>query len=83
MKHIIDQNGTYMYFDKHGNEIKAGDKVIYNSGRIEKVYETEEGLLGTDATNPLWIELGKAYECEYGIYPFEVAELKEIEKVVE
>lgn len=27
-------------------------------------------MLGTDATNPIWIEKGRAVPCEYGIYPF-------------
>lgn len=57
------------YFDINGNEIHAGDYVMMN-GRKEKVYLTENNELGIDATNPTWIERGKASPCDYGIYPF-------------
>lgn len=59
------------YFDINGVEIKEGDFVIISDGGIaRKVYETAYGELGIDATNPAWIESGRAVECEYGIYPF-------------
>ena len=38
---------------------------------MQRVYATENGELGTDATNPKWIKSGRAVPCEYGIYPFE------------
>lgn len=57
------------YYDMNGVEILEGD-TIYMNGRNRKVYKTEEGYLGIDATNPTWIESGKAVECEYGVYPF-------------
>ena len=61
------------YFDRHGVEIHD-DMVIQFTGedRPQKVYVTEDGELGTDATNPLWIEKGRAVECEYGVYPLTV-----------
>ena len=66
----IDYSGKRpKYFDDNGKEINAGDTILYN-GREEKVYLTTEGELGTDATNPHWIETGRAVPCEYGIYPF-------------
>lgn len=58
-----------IYKDMNGREIHEGD-VVYMDGRNRKVYATEDGYLGTDATNPVWIESGKAVECEYGIYQF-------------
>ena len=61
------------YFDKNGNEIHEGD-TVYLNGREEKVYLTEDNELGVDATNPKWIETGRAVECEFGIYPFCVAD---------
>ena len=67
------------YFDKNGKEIFAGDTIKYLDGTKEKVYLTEKGTLGTDATNPLWIEKGRAVPCEYGIYPLTEAELAEVE----
>ena len=69
------------YFDKNGKEITEGCRVKYPSGTIRKVYLTENGELGTDATNPLWIENGRAVPCEYGIYPFEYGETEELEVV--
>ena len=57
------------YYDMNGNEIPNGDMVKID-GRVQKVYLTEDGYLGTDATNPLWIERGLAAVCEFGIYPF-------------
>ena len=69
------------YFDKEGNELFEGDSVRYESGRVEKLYLTEKGELGTDATNPALIESGRAVECEYGIYPLNYMDLQEIVKV--
>lgn len=73
------ENGKYRYFDKNGAEITEGCKIKYESGRIAEVYLTTDGLLGTDATNPKWIENGRAVPCEYGIYPFYYEETEEIE----
>lgn len=80
------ENGKKMYFDKNGVEITEGCNVKYCHGdkgleRIEKVYLTKDGELGTDATNTRWIESGKAVPCEYGIYPFCADETEEIEVV--
>ena len=58
-----------MYFDMNGEEIRDGD-FVFMEGKRQKVYLTEDGYLGTDATNPKWIERGWAFECEFGIYPF-------------
>lgn len=78
---MIYRDGTWHYFDKNGIEIVEGDSIRYDDGKVKKVYPTEEGHLGTDATNPIWIERGKAVPCEYGIYPIEEKELEGIEKV--
>lgn len=69
------ENGKLRYFDKNGVEITEGCKirydgtVMYPNGRVMEVYLTEDEKLGTDATNPKWIEMGRAVPCEYGIYP--------------
>ena len=78
---ILEGHGTYRYFDKNGTELQEGDMIRYDSGRVEKLHRTDQGRLGTDATNPSWIASGRACECEYGIYPLEYGEMKEIEKV--
>lgn len=69
------------YYDKHGKEIQSGDIIRWPSGKEEKVYRTEQGYLGTDATNPKWIETGRAEPCDFGIYPFEDRDTDEIEVV--
>lgn len=81
------ENGKRRYFDKHGVEITEGCYVKYADGRrnrtVYKVYLTEEGELGTDATNPMWVESGRAVPCEYGIYPFCNDETEEIEVITD
>ena len=75
------------YFDKNGIEITEGCKVKYDDGEIQTVYAWSDDHgrigLGTDATNPEWIEAGRAEPCEYGIYPFSVNELKKLEVMKE
>lgn len=60
--------------------LQDGDIIVYADGREEKVYESTDGRLGTDATNKHWIETGRAVPCEYGLYPLEYEELKEVVK---
>lgn len=69
------------YFDKNGKEITEGCHIRFADGRVEKVYLTTEGELGTDATNPVWLKSGRAYECQYGVYPLTFAETQEVEVV--
>ena len=66
---IERDGGELRYFDINGDEIEYGDYVMMD-GKKEKVYMTEDGELGLDATNPRWIETGRAVPCEYGVYPF-------------
>lgn len=77
------ENGTEMecrYYDKNGKELFDGDYIKFNStSKEQKLYATDQGLLGTAATNPKWIESGRACPCEYGIYPLENGDMKEIE----
>ena len=80
------ENGQKKYFDRNGKEITEGCEIKYLHGdksleRIEKVYRTEEGELGTDATNPKWIDTGRAVPCEYGIYPLNKEETEMVEVV--
>ena len=73
-------NDKYIYFDRNGVMLQDGDIIVYADGREEKVYESTDGSLGTDATNKHWIETGRAVPCEYGLYPLEYEELKEVVK---
>lgn len=66
---ITYEKDTTRYYDIHGEEIHDGDTVLLD-GHEKKVYLTEQGYLGTDATNPAWVESGRAAPCEYGVYPF-------------
>lgn len=77
------ENGARRYFDRNGTEITEGCKIRYPNGDIKEVYYTESEQLGTDATNPVWIEKGRAVPCEYGIYPFTSEETEEIEVIAE
>lgn len=82
------ENGQKKYFDRNGKEIVEGCKIKFLHGdkslqRIEKVYKTEENELGTDATNPKWIESGRAVPCEFGIYPLTAEETEQCEVVEE
>ena len=78
---IIEENGVYTYFDREGNELHDGDTIMWADGRMEKLYATDQGLLGTDATNPSWLASGRAVECQYGVYPLSWSEVQEIVKV--
>ena len=78
---IVEENGAYRYFDRDGIELKDGDIIRYESGREDMIYLSADGRLGTDATNPSWIKSGRAVPCEYGIYPLEYEEMKEISRV--
>lgn len=82
------ENNKARYFDRHGVEITEGCKVRYchgdkSLGIVKTVYLTENDELGTDATNPYWVEKGWAFPCEYGIYVFEEEELGGIEVVTD
>lgn len=85
---IETENGKKRYYDRNGKEITDGCRIKYPHGdrsleRIETVYLTEDGELGTDATSPAWIERGLAAPCEYGIYPLTKEETEIIEVVEE
>lgn len=70
-----------IYFDKNGVEITEGCKIQYEDGRVEMVYLADDGRFGVDATNPKWIENGRADPCEYGIYPLNHEELNKVEVI--
>ena len=74
---VYNMNGTYQYYDMHGNELHEGDVIRFNEEGPEKeLYRTVNGYLGTDATNPVWIENGRAVPCEFGIYTLEQHEMQ-------
>lgn len=77
---ILIEDDVHRYFDKNGEELFEGDIVVFDSGKEEMLYLTNEGELGTDATNPLWIKKGRVVPCENGIYPLTLNDLKEIRK---
>lgn len=77
------ENGKRRYFDKNGKEITEGCKIRYAIIGIKEVYRTNDEQLGTDATNPIWIEKGRAEPCEFGIYPLTLEETNEVEVIAE
>ena len=70
----------------NGDEIHEGDTVrinaddLPNSREIE-VLKTVDGYLGEDATNPVWIQNGRAYPGDYGVYPFNLEDLRHMELI--
>lgn len=79
---VIYSKHQFRYFDKNGNELFDNDVIVWDSGKEEKVYLTKHGCLGTDATNPCWIEREIAGVGECGIYPLNDEDLKQITKKV-
>lgn len=80
------ENGQKRYFDRNGREITEGCTIKYLHGdrslqRTAVIYKTEENELGVDATNPKWIESGRAVPCEFGIYPLTKEETEMVEVV--
>ena len=74
-------DGQLHYYDCNGTELHDGDTIRYESGETQKLYLTENGWLGTDATNPVWIVDGRAVLCEYDIYPLLEEETEEIVRI--
>lgn len=60
---------TYRFYDKHGEEIKAGMTIRHDSGKMEKVYATTDHYgahsLGIMATNPEYLKRHPDAELEY------------------
>lgn len=77
---ILYEGDVIRYFDKNGVELHGGDTVVSDSGSKQILYSTTNGELGTDATNPVWIESGRAAPGEYGIYPLSESDLAELAK---
>lgn len=78
---IVETDDGYLYYDKNGDQLHEGDIIQWDDGETAKLYRSEGGYLGTDATNPAWIESGRAVPCEYGIYPLEWMNMAHIEKI--
>ena len=79
MKYYDKELKRERYFDRNGVEIHDGDFIkLYPNAKPKRVYEFEDECgycgLGLDATNPAWIESGRAVPCEYGIYPLEASD---------
>lgn len=69
------------YHDRNGVELNAGDCIRFSeSGEPKMLYEWEDEYgdkgLGTDATNPKWIESGRAVPCEFGVYNLSYEDMK-------
>ena len=62
------------YFDKHGEEIKAGMKIRHDDGDIERIYTTEDDDLGVNASNEAWLERHGGNRELYPLYQFDMKE---------
>ena len=74
------------YYDRNGVELNAGDYIrVGDHEEPQMLYEWSDGCgnrgLGTDATNPAWIRLGRAVACEYGVYDLDCEDMKHCELV--
>lgn len=78
---IKHEGENIQYYDRNGVQIVDGSMLKFKDGVVRKVYLTADGKIGTDATNPKWIETGRASECEYGIYPLTREETEEVEVI--
>lgn len=69
------------YFDKNGNEIKAGMTIRMDDGSLELVYATEDGYgnpdLGINATNADFLKYHPDWEQEF--YSLSMFNLEEAE----
>lgn len=62
------------YFDKHGEEIKAGMKIRHDDGDIERIYATADDDLGVNASNEAWLERHGGNRELYPLYQFDMKE---------
>jgi hypothetical protein len=69
------------YFDKNGNQIKAGMTIKHDDGDIDKVYTAIDGDLGLNASNKNHPNYIAGYNQE--LYPLYQFNLKEWEIVNE
>lgn len=57
------------YFDKKGNQIRPGMKILMEDGTVEVVYETTDGYgnpdLGINATNKAFLEKHPDWDQEF------------------
>lgn len=78
-KYCDNTTKPYRYWDKNGNEIKEGDFINLYGREMEVYLLSDEYQLGVDATNPKWIEDGRAMKCEYGCYPLTLEDCQQAE----
>lgn len=62
------------YFDKNGNEIKKGMYLKHDDGEISKVYASDDGDLGFNATNENWKGWDGFTREIYPLYQFRMRE---------
>ncbi len=67
------------YYDKHGEQIKAGYTIQHDNGEIEKVYECGIDNLGVNASNKSSSAFTGFNEC-YPLTEFNLNEWKIIDR---
>lgn len=70
-----------VYYDKNGNEIKAGMRIVFDDGKIEQVYATSDTQgrqdLGISATNEAFLKNHPDWEQEF--YSLSTVDLNTVE----
>lgn len=77
----VNEFQKWTYYDMNGDEIREGDVVLMD-GREWDVMSTADGYLGVDSTNPTWVEHGRAFKGQFGVYPFEERDTPVIKREV-
>ena len=69
------------YYDRNGNEIKEGMRIVFEDGRIEQVYATSDAQgrqdLGISATNEAFLKNHPDWEQEF--YSLSTIDLSSVE----
>lgn len=62
------------YFDKHGVKIEEGMTLKHDDGDVEKVYKSDDGDLGVNASNENWRGFNPIERELYPLYQFDLRE---------
>lgn len=68
------------YKDKHGKKIQEGMSIKHIDGDVEKVYKSDDGELGLNASNENFIGFNPIHRELYPLYQFDLREWEIVEK---
>lgn len=64
----------HIYHDKHGVKIEEGMTLRHDDGDLEKVYKSDDGDLGFNASNEEWSGFDGFVRELYPLYQFDLRE---------